>query len=266
MPIRTAPAVREGRKPFVYFRGTLEDARNLPPERLVAALRETGNLEPLGAFKVEHAENLKQTLLRHMDEMKEEKRPESRLVLNGIQLNPKLFVPLKISHSNSKFFIHQVPLTHWINSYFGGMSYDLDTSDALLKILNEGFKGTESPNATAPSGKRPNIDKDTPRYAQKSWRSKTFGDSYAIEMLRPMSPYAAHSKDGFVENALPNQISRVHIRINRDVTPAEAEKRKAYYRSLIQGHTIKFHYQTPPRKRTFWENLANWLTRRKAQH
>ncbi len=240
MPLVIKPPVRKDFKPIVFFKGTLQQARRLPEQRIVEAF------EAVGADKernsLELALGVKQELLKVVSEM--QKTGESNYIV-PVQ-TPFGLVPFKIkSFENGTLLVHQMPLLH-------NVTPGRDSADpfvALQAIVKNGFVGEENPNVLIKESKDV-----VPAYVSARSRRElpATGDLFAIRLMAPIKDFVRRKYQpfwgiphdehlAFVEKASPSQVIGISILLDPSASEKEIEEKKTIYKKVFEGHPIFFH-------------------------
>ena len=138
--------------------------------------------------------------------------------------------PLKVELMKSgKILVKRHPSTHGVTGVY------FDTFEKLLGILSRGFTGNRPPNIAIEEQRGEGYI-----YADKSQKKDTWGDEYTIELMAPVTdaPYG----QGFVKEAGINDITRIIIELNPQLTQQVISQRKALYKQQLgkSGIPIKF--------------------------
>jgi len=120
----------------------------------------------------------------------------------------------------------------------------MDPFIALKQILSEGFKRKSAPNVNI--WKIPEWRHSF--FGHKSNLEQTKGDEYRIEMLTQIKRQEEHKgtrrrnplEDATVTYAHPAQIKRIIIKLNPQLRPEDAERRKQFYRREFPSAPIEF--------------------------
>jgi hypothetical protein len=142
----------------------------------------------------------------------------------------KGIIPIKITIGrNGRITAHQQPVTHGITGIKQGAYLD------LISILTKGFRGRTqkgSDNAIISTQRLRRGQKMSPELANQ----KLAGDAYSIETV---SKLESIKKGIHLKTAAPSEIISVNIALNPELTKAQAEERKRFYRTEIQ-QKLKF--------------------------
>ncbi|MDD5110982.1 MAG: hypothetical protein PHG85_00385 [Candidatus Altiarchaeota archaeon] len=120
---------------------------------------------------------------------------------------------------------------------------DRDSFTNLLSILENGFRGETTPNATAIPDDDRMLTRDERVRGDPSNLDRTRGDRYQIEFYPPRDKV----KEGLgtdtrgVLESPKNSITRIHVEIE-SFTPDDVKKRKTeYYRKTLGKYNIPIH-------------------------
>ncbi|HIH20636.1 TPA: hypothetical protein HA244_05190 [Candidatus Micrarchaeota archaeon] len=239
MPIFAVSSKRANVKPIHYFKGTLQEVRELPAEKIAEAFAATGH-----GLEAGQAEAIKQTILsayEHGDARFQEKF---------------LMVPVGDSHvflrarasAGGKLLVHQAPVIHGIipRDENDTPPKERDAFAVLRRILETGFhpKKYGGPNVIGPNSSRLEGKFESP-FAHGSHGQKTEGDTYHLELLSPFARKDTGDRDfHHVSAAEPGQIKRINIFIRKrshaqtSVSREAALGRKEFYERELGKYGI----------------------------
>ncbi|GEM_PF-4945927 len=256
MPISTFSSVRKGSKPLVYFKGLLEEAKQLPVGELEKGLEASGfDLPSSPGVRAREIERFKAQLVAHIDQLKPSKpdAPQSHVLLGHIQSQA---IPLKVSfHGNGRISILPYPSVHAF--YYHEPSFPLApikeidrmaAFEKLTSILERGFSGRDSPNV--------HVGRTTRKlglYSEPAWRGKygtlLTGDSYALHFMGGLEDgYEAGDHEGqddevgiysgFIRQGKVRDLLRVNVGVHPDTPPDLFEQKRKFYRGFFKQYGI----------------------------
>lgn len=244
MPIRKRAPRRKGTKPFVFFHGTLEEAKNTHYKDIIGSLemaglefRDSGEAEEYAKFL--KSELIDQMASGYLSPPKHIEAPFPRqtslhLPLPRAQEAGK-HVMMTIRNDGSKFTVHQAPLSHVVALY----DHSSPKFKQVLSILDKGFQGRSRYNNAeySPYFRRSHIY----RHMGEGDRDPlTRGDSYGLDF------FTIHTNPrgvaGLIQRAGIEDVSRINIRLSDELTKSQKKERKAFYRKELKkyGIPIKF--------------------------
>lgn len=196
MALAALRVVEGKRRPLVYFRGTLEEARGLSNRELLAAF-ESGfgrKASILGRFRVG---GFRKAMLWHLDELAKQRASESN-ARTAVLHTPHGPVAFRMTHARGRFLVHALPLSHWVTTRASQGSANDPLKD-VHSIIRGGFK---SGFAHRWNRYDANVTLDSFRntinfwYGLHSERPELKGDVYGLEFFSALDRRDADARTG----------------------------------------------------------------------
>jgi len=236
MPLRKIGSGRPNVAPFVHIRSSLGKARELPDEKIMAALDTGGIRFKSQKTALRAARSLRGRMTRALDELGPA-GPSPKHSFVSAQV-PDGKIDFKISlFPSGRVLIRQWPALH------GVTLKELGSFQELRRILHEGFRGfdREKGNVFRARARR------LPGFADAHMgKDIAHGDMYSLEMMAPMQRTKADPRDRstrFVRNADVGQIANLTVRINPRASDAEFEDKKRFYTETLGKLGVPIRYK-----------------------
>lgn len=250
-----------GQSPLVYFRGSLEQARQLSNRDLLKAFESGfGKKAPfLGRFKIG---KFKSALLQQLVELPHQAAiyGNQRIAVMDTPHGPLAF---KMTHSRGRFFVHALPLSHFLTVRGIASSLRKGPLEDLDSIIRHGLKTGqpypwffhyENVNLQASFKDRVNF-----WYGAASEKPGLEGDRYGVEFFatqdrRDITPRCARTRGrvvsplppaGMVHRASPEGLRRVHVRLPDGLKLDDLARRHDFYLRHFGSVPFQLHVAMP---------------------
>lgn len=152
------------------------------------------------------------------------------------------YYPVLMSYEGGSYSVSPATSLHWVTYGINvGDSLSADPFSTVKSVLASGFTGGSAGTANVKLLKSSGPDYAFEGFAQSSEVAGMAGDKYALEFVAPLSgrPPRFTGEDeviGFVPRANPDQIVKLYIKLNPNLTPVEVASRKAFYHSQLPSN------------------------------